>query len=224
MSLLKDERTSPSSGGNAQTHLEAQRTAGTGRDLSKISLVVSLLSLVLVAIFFFGLNRNLSGLTREIQDYQTVKNTVTSLDAYVDDVVSQMGRVNTQLLNIDEQRREVVLDILMDSMLDDMLQKISFMQSQIKDNSEVARLEQVRGLLLQLRHPSPVENPGQGTSAAAAESSDIAVAGESPDVSVLTEEQTASSVESDEAPAQKASVPDVPSEAENVQEGVAEPQ
>ncbi|WP_022662658.1 hypothetical protein [Paucidesulfovibrio longus] len=124
------------------------------RDLSRISLVISLLSLVLVAIFFFGLNRNLSGLAREVQDYNAMKNSVTSLDAYVDDILGQMGRINAQLLNIDERRRATVVKILMESMLDDMIQKTSFLSAQLGSAPEAAKLQQIQALLLELRHPA----------------------------------------------------------------------
>ncbi|SKA80029.1 hypothetical protein SAMN02745704_01291 [Paucidesulfovibrio gracilis DSM 16080] len=121
------------------------------RDLSKVALVISLLSLVLVAIFFFGLNRNLSGLTREIQDYQSMKNTVSSLDAYVDDIVSQMGRVNARLMNLNEEQRSVALRVLMESMVDDMLQDVTFLRSQLRPGAESRRLDRIRVLLLELR-------------------------------------------------------------------------
>jgi hypothetical protein len=128
--------------------------SATRRDLSRISLVISMLSLVLVAIFFFGLNRNLSGLAREVQDYNAMKNSVTSLDAYVDDILGQMGRINAQLLNIDERRRADVVKILMESMLDDMIQKTSFLSAQLGTAPEAAKLHQVQALLLELRHPA----------------------------------------------------------------------
>lgn len=125
------------------------------RDLGKISLVISLLSLVLVTIFFFGLNRNLAGLSREVQDVDSMKHSVASLDAYVDDILGQMGRINAQLLDMDERRRAEVVRILMQSMLDDMVQKTSFLAEQLGNAPEAAKLDRIRSLLLELRRPAP---------------------------------------------------------------------
>ncbi|MGE4292966.1 MAG: hypothetical protein AB7E32_12250 [Desulfovibrio sp.] len=145
----------------AEPSRKSERGPGVGfqgkpRDLGKISLVISLLSLVLVTIFFFGLNRNLSGLTREVQDFSAMKNSVNSLDAYVDDILGQMGRINAQLLDMDARQKEVAVRMLMESMLEEMIQKTTFLTAQLGNAPEAEKLRRVRALLMELKPQSPV--------------------------------------------------------------------
>ncbi|MEF2145864.1 MAG: hypothetical protein V3573_10490 [Desulfovibrionaceae bacterium] len=121
-------------------------------DLSRISLIISLLSLCLVLIFFFGLSRNLNGLSREVQSYNALKNSVVSLDAYVDDLLGQMGKVNAQLLDMDEHQRQIMLQLVKDNMLDDMLQKTSFLEGQLNGTPDGDKLARLRSVLEELRH------------------------------------------------------------------------
>lgn len=136
---------------HAATDTEMKRKT-TRRDLSKFSLIISLISLVLVAIFFFGLSQNIRGLSREMQEYKALKNTVTSLDAYVGDIVTQMGHINAQLLDMDERSKDMVVQLLTESMLNDMLQKTSYLSSQLDNTIDRDKLQRIQELLQELRH------------------------------------------------------------------------
>lgn len=52
----------------------------TQRDMSKVSMIVSLLAVLLLVIFFFGMNRNIAGLTDEVKSLGTLREDVSSLD------------------------------------------------------------------------------------------------------------------------------------------------
>ncbi len=121
-------------------------------DFGKIAIVVSLLSVVLSLIFFFGLNRNLSGLSNEVKDIGTIRNNVAALDSYVDDLLQQMGRVNTRIMELEDKPRKEAVRVLQESMINDMLRRSEFMEQQLRevapDNTEQAqRLERLRNLL-----------------------------------------------------------------------------
>ena len=50
------------------------------KDMSKVALMVALLAVLLLVIFFFGMNRNIAGLTTEVQSLGTLRDEVSSLD------------------------------------------------------------------------------------------------------------------------------------------------
>nr|WP_321256958.1 hypothetical protein [uncultured Pseudodesulfovibrio sp.] len=50
------------------------------RDMSKVAIIVSLLVGVLLIIFFFGMNRNIAGLTDEVKSLGLLRDDVSSLD------------------------------------------------------------------------------------------------------------------------------------------------
>jgi len=52
----------------------------TNRDMSKVSMIVSLLVVVLLVIFFFGMNRNIAGLTDEVKSLGQLRTDVSNLD------------------------------------------------------------------------------------------------------------------------------------------------
>lgn len=67
------------------------------RDMSKVSMVVSLLAVLLLVIFFFGMNRNISGLTDEVKSLGVLRDNVADLDQRMvqmkQDVPVQMKRM-----------------------------------------------------------------------------------------------------------------------------------
>ncbi|NDV19729.1 hypothetical protein GO013_09885 [Pseudodesulfovibrio sp. JC047] len=50
------------------------------RDMSKVAIIVSLLVGVLLIIFFFGMNRNIAGLTDEVKSLGVLREDVSRLD------------------------------------------------------------------------------------------------------------------------------------------------
>lgn len=66
-------------------------------DMSKVSMVVSMLAILLLVIFFFGMNRNIAGLTDEVNSLGLLRDDVASLDERMielkKDVPVQMKRL-----------------------------------------------------------------------------------------------------------------------------------
>ena len=66
-------------------------------DMSKVSMIVSLLAVLLLVIFFFGMNRNIAGLTDEVNSLGVLREDVATLDERMmelkKDVPVQMKRL-----------------------------------------------------------------------------------------------------------------------------------
>jgi hypothetical protein len=54
--------------------------ADAQKDMSKVAMIVSLLAVLLLVIFFFGMNRNIAGLTDEVKALGVLREDVSSLD------------------------------------------------------------------------------------------------------------------------------------------------
>ncbi|SOB57841.1 conserved protein of unknown function [Pseudodesulfovibrio profundus] len=50
------------------------------KDMSKVAMIVSLLAVLLLVIFFFGMNRNIAGLTDEVKSLGILRDDVAQLD------------------------------------------------------------------------------------------------------------------------------------------------
>ncbi|EPR30478.1 hypothetical protein dsat_1618 [Alkalidesulfovibrio alkalitolerans DSM 16529] len=65
----------------------AEAPEKTSRDMGKVALFVSILAVLLLVVFFFGLNQNLKGLTAEVQvmsgDVAALKTTVADMPEQV---------------------------------------------------------------------------------------------------------------------------------------------
>lgn len=67
------------------------------KDMSKVAMIVSLLAVLLLVIFFFGMNRNIAGLTDEVKALGVLRDDVTDLDQRMvkmqDEVPATMKRM-----------------------------------------------------------------------------------------------------------------------------------
>lgn len=170
---------------------------GGNMDLAKIAIVVSLLSVVLSVIFFFGLNRNLSGLSNEVKDIGVIRTNVEALDSYVDDILTQMGRVNTRIMELEEKPRKEAVRVLQESMIDDMLRRAEFMGGQLaevapEDTDTAAKLERLKAVLQ--------EFSVQNVTGAKEEQQDASALPAATDIAPTTVPEQAVSVEAAPAP------------------------
>ncbi|KAB1441237.1 hypothetical protein [Pseudodesulfovibrio senegalensis] len=100
----------------------------TGRDMSRVAMIVSLLSVVLLAIFFFGLNRNIAGVADEVKALRTLKSDVQVLGSRVDSL--EEIPVHMQYGMVSEMETQSVL-----------------LSRQVTDPEQMERLQKVRALL-----------------------------------------------------------------------------
>lgn len=67
------------------------------KDMSKVAMIVSLLAVLLLVIFFFGMNQNIAGLTDEVKSLGVLREDVSNLDQRMvqmqTDVPVQMKRL-----------------------------------------------------------------------------------------------------------------------------------
>lgn len=110
---------------------------GRSRDLATPALVLSLLALVLMVVFFFGMSSNIRGLSDEVHQLTGLRGDVAGLQAKLDEVRNQPT----------EGARKVLLN----SMLEDMIQKSAFVEVQLQDQAQSERLSKVRDLLRQVQ-------------------------------------------------------------------------
>lgn len=110
---------------------ETARTS-TSRDMSKVAMIVSLLSVVLLVIFFFGLNRNLAGVTEEVQTLRGLRQDVQTLG-------EKVGRLE----NVPEHiQYGMVTEMEMQSVL---LARLT------EDPTQMERLQNIRALLVEFK-------------------------------------------------------------------------
>jgi hypothetical protein len=108
--------------------------------MSKVALLVSLLAVVLLVVFFFGLNQNLKG----------VAATVDSLAATTGDLAGRVDGVEgkvAELANLPEKSRMMV----MGTMLQEMAQRTAYLGTQMPTAEQNEKLHQAMELLQQVQ-------------------------------------------------------------------------
>ncbi|EPR42364.1 hypothetical protein dsx2_0291 [Desulfovibrio sp. X2] len=75
--------------GSEDGSIPVEATDKTSRDLGKVAIFISILSILLLAVFFFGLNQNIKGLSA---DMKTVNTDVSQLKTTVAELPAKMQR------------------------------------------------------------------------------------------------------------------------------------
>ncbi|WP_320169545.1 hypothetical protein [Maridesulfovibrio sp.] len=119
-----------------------QIAAGVGdtaqKDMGKVAIIISFMAVVLLVVFFYGLNQNLSSLTSEVKDLQSVRGEVADLNA-------QMAVVDGRIVELEKLPLKTK-NIIMDGILDEMNQKAAYVGAQLSPE-EQAKLAKVQELL-----------------------------------------------------------------------------
>jgi len=108
------------------------------KDMGKVAIIISFMAVVLLVVFFYGLNQNLSSLTAEVKDLQTVRGDVEALN-------TQMTVVDGRLVEL-EKLPTKTRHIIMDGIIEEMNQKASYVGAQLSEE-EQAKLAKVQELL-----------------------------------------------------------------------------
>ncbi len=117
----------------ATVHTDPQAQEETRRDMSKVALFVSILSVVLLVVFFFGLNQNLKG----------VSGTVDQLSGRMNGIEDKI----VALENLPQKSRMMV----MGTMLQEMAQRAAYMSTQMETPEQNEKLHQAMELLQQVQ-------------------------------------------------------------------------
>lgn len=130
-------------GAEAPTHSGPRCCEGdeaTRRDMSKVALFVSLLAVVLLVVFFFGLNQNLKGVSATVE--QLAMNT-GELTGRMDGIEGKVA----ELENLPEKSRMMV----MGTMLQEMAQRAAYLGTQMQTEEQNEKLHQAMELLQQVQ-------------------------------------------------------------------------
>lgn len=107
--------------------------AQTNKDMSKVALIVSLLSVLLLVIFFFGMNRNIAGLSEEVKDLGVLRKDVANLDQRMVKMQDEMP---------DQMRRMLAHDVV-----NEMTMKAFYLTDTLHDEALRTKMQEVlRGL------------------------------------------------------------------------------
>lgn len=115
--------------GVEETPQAAPAVAEAQKDMSKVSMIVSLLAVLLLVIFFFGMNRNIAGLTDEVKSLGALREDVSSLDQRVvqmkTDMPVQMQRmIAHDIVNEMAMKAFYLTDTLQDEALRTKMQEV----------------------------------------------------------------------------------------------------
>lgn len=110
-------------------------------DMSKVSMVVSLLAVLLLVIFFFGMNQNIAGLNAEIQSLGALRQDVADIDQRMvqltQDVPVQMKRmIAHDMVNEMTMQSAYLVNALGDEQLRIKMQGISKELKEVRDALE----------------------------------------------------------------------------------------
>lgn len=105
---------------------------GASKDMSKMALIVSLLSFVLLVVLFFGLNRNIEGLTTEVSALSGLRGEVEKIDA--------------RLLKLEDMPKQMKR-MVMYNMSNDMAIDTAYLEAQVQDEAQKAKLQQIQQLI-----------------------------------------------------------------------------
>lgn len=160
----------------------------TSRDMGRVALFIAILAVILLVVFFFGMNQNISGLTARVDGLSTLKDDVAVLGGRVDTVEASMEKLPVKA-------RKMVVG----TMLSDMAQRAGYLGTQVDSQEQSVKLSRAMELLQQVQ----VEVQQEAAMLEAAPAPEAAAA---PAVEAVTTPEAASAVEAPavEAPAVEA--------------------
>ncbi|WP_419788364.1 hypothetical protein [Pseudodesulfovibrio sp.] len=107
------------------------------KDMSKVSLMVALLAVLLLVIFFFGMNRNIAGLTTEVKSLGLLRDEVSSLDKRLVDLQTDMPV---------QMQRMIAQDVV-----NEMAMKATYLSTSLPDEALRAKMQEVLKGLKEVR-------------------------------------------------------------------------
>ncbi len=109
----------------------------TNRDMSKVTLIVSLLVVVLLVIFFFGMNRNIAGLTDEVKSLGVLRTEVSNLDQ--------------RLVQMEEGLPSQMKRIIAHDVVNEMAMKAAYLGNTLEDEALRSQMQGVLDALKEVR-------------------------------------------------------------------------
>lgn len=129
---------------NASIESQSQEEAkvNTRRDMSIVSLFVSLLVVILLGVFYFGLSQSMNGLSVEMQEVRAMSQAMPTLTARVDSLEGKLAVLDA----LPERTRRLIVY----GMLGEMSQKGEYLSGQLGDTEEAQKLRDAVAIIRQV--------------------------------------------------------------------------
>ena len=122
----------------------AQEIIGDVRkDMGKVAMIISILAVLLLVVFFFGLNQNVAGLEAKVNELTKLKGHVQTLD-------TKMGSMEEKIAAL-ENLPQKTRNMLLSNILQEMSQKAAYLSSQVGTEDQSTKLMQAKELLQQVQ-------------------------------------------------------------------------
>lgn len=134
--------------GHGSMHEEVM--SKTSKDMGKAALFIAILAVLLMVIFFFGIQQNITGITSEMKALAETKTDVLLLKKQMGGVEGQIGVVNAKMAQLEKlplQAKRMVLA----SEIQEMANKASYLSGQMDSADQSAKLQQAMDLLNQVQ-------------------------------------------------------------------------
>ena len=120
------------------------------KDFGKVALIISMLSVLLLVVFFFGLNQNITGIANEVETLVPLKGEVATLNTQVGGIQTEMGTMNEKIAMLEKLPEKMQRMVISDA-LQDMEIKLNAISSQMQEGEQAEQLKQARDLILSIQ-------------------------------------------------------------------------
>lgn len=122
----------------ASAQVTAPGAADTQKDMSKVAMIVSFLAVILLVIFFFGMNRNIAGLTDEVKSLGELRHDVSSLDQ--------------RLVTLQKEIPGQVKRMIAHDLVNEMAMKAAYLGNTLDNEADRNKMQQVLQTLKDVRN------------------------------------------------------------------------
>lgn len=115
----------------------------TNRDMGKVALFVSIMSVILLVVFFFGLNQNLTSLTEQVSVIPGIQQQIDGIDGKIAGIETELGT----LKDLPAKTKKMVVG----TMLQEMSQKAGYLGTQMENEAQNAKLQEAMQLMQEVQ-------------------------------------------------------------------------
>ena len=127
-----------------------------GRDMGKAAVFISILTVLLLVVFFYALNRNMAGLASQVEELTALRTQVTDMGGTLGSVRDNIGKIEGDIATM--QEKMTILDAvpsmakrtMLRSMLHDLSQRADFIAQETEDGAQSAKIRAAMELLGQV--------------------------------------------------------------------------
>ena len=123
--------------GDEQEATSVQGLADTQKDMSKVALIVSLLAVILLVIFFFGMNRNIAALTNEVKSFGLLREDVSNLDQ--------------RMVQMQQEMPSQIKKMIAHDLINEMAMKAAYRGNTLENEVQRSRMQEVLRTLKEVR-------------------------------------------------------------------------